>query len=93
MNAEIKINYGEIQETLSQFKAAAESMETSVPAGAFGSTQLDVARKLDELNQLLQQVLVSYKSLLLSNINGTEQSVQSMKEADQQVAGQIAQMR
>ena len=89
MSNEIKIEYGEVENALSQLKAATQSLETSLPTSVGGSNQLDVVTKMEDLNQSFHQMVEAYKALLVNNEQATRTSVEEMRKTDQLLSNSI----
>ena len=89
MSNEIKIDYGEVENALSQLKAATQSLETSLPTSVGGSNQLDVVTKMEDLNQSFHQMVEAYKALLMNNEQATRTSVEEMRKTDQLLSSSI----
>lgn len=89
MSGEIKIKYGEVDEALSNLISSANTLKSSVPQGIQGSNVLDSVEKLETLNQSLNKVLESYQLLLMKNAESTKQSIQAMKDTDQQLSSSM----
>ncbi|HZG70415.1 MAG TPA: YwqI/YxiC family protein [Chondromyces sp.] len=90
MSDQIKIVYEDVEQALTKLKSSTQMIDTSFPSSIGGENVLDTVTKLNEINQALQQLTEAYKALLLKNEEATRQSVQAMKETDEQVANLIA---
>ncbi|MFC4025269.1 YwqI/YxiC family protein [Oceanobacillus longus] len=89
MGNEIRVNQSEIEQNLSKIKATTDSLQPAIPTNIGNGNRLDVVAKLNELNHSLEQMVQSYKELLLRNEELTRQSVQGMADADREISSQI----
>jgi uncharacterized protein YukE len=89
MSNEIKMVFAEVEQELTELKSSAQAVETTFPAAVGGDNVLDVVLKLNDITKSLQTTITSYKTLLLNNEDSTRQSIQAMKQADQEVATTI----
>jgi superfamily I DNA and/or RNA helicase len=89
MSGEIKIKYGEVDEALSNLISSTNTLKPSSPQGIQGSNVLDSVEKLETLNQSLNKLLESYKLLIMNNAESTKQSVQAMKDTDQELSSSM----
>lgn len=71
MNGEIHIQFAQVEKKLRQLQNTTEALTISYLSSIAGGNELDVVRKLDELNGELRHLLERYKTLLLSNIQST----------------------
>ncbi|GMN98884.1 YwqI/YxiC family protein [Parageobacillus thermoglucosidasius] len=89
MNGEIHIRFTQVEKKLRQLQNTTEALTISYLSSIAGENELDVVRKLDELNGELRHLLEKYKTLLLSNIQSTFRSLDAMKETDQAISSSI----
>ncbi|MGD6849456.1 YwqI/YxiC family protein [Rossellomorea aquimaris] len=89
MGNEIRVVQGEIDHHLSKIKSSAESLQPDVPSHIGHENRLEVVTKLNELNQSMEQMVQSYKELLMRNEELTRQAVQDMADADQELSSHI----
>ncbi|GCD82506.1 YwqI/YxiC family protein [Parageobacillus thermoglucosidasius] len=89
MNGEIHIQFAQVEKKLRQLQNTTEALTISYLSSIAGGNELDVVRKLDELNGELRHLLERYKTLLLSNIQSTFHSLDAMKETDQAISSSI----
>lgn len=86
---EIKVVYSDVEQALNTLKSSATNLETTVDKSDIGENVLDVTKKLISLNQTLEEVLVSYKDLIIENEVSTRKSVQVMKQADETIGASM----
>jgi Family of unknown function (DUF5344) len=89
VNGEIHIRFAQVEKKLRQLQNTTEALNISYLSSIAGGNELDVVRKLDELNGELRHLLEKYKTLLLSNIQSTFRSLDAMKETDQAISSSI----
>ncbi|HWI49486.1 MAG TPA: YwqI/YxiC family protein [Rummeliibacillus sp.] len=85
MSTEIKIKQNEIEQALSKMKSSTNALHTSFPSTVGEDNVLTLVQKWKDLHQALEQVLKSYKVLLIQNEEASRQAVQSMIELDRQL--------
>ena len=88
MSNEIKIEYGEVSRALSKLQSSAFSIDSSALKNVTVEDQnmLELSSKIVNLNRSLQEVLSVYKDLLAGNVASTNRSLETMKEAEQQIS-------
>ncbi|GGB32447.1 hypothetical protein GCM10011409_07330 [Lentibacillus populi] len=88
MSEEIKLIFEDVENTLAELRASVQSLKpTSVVA--ITDNQLATADKLNMINQTLDQVITSYKTLLLNNEEATINSVKALKDTEEKAASAI----
>jgi len=80
---EIRIKYSDVEESLSKIQSAVQSLKPNIPKSLGEGNILESIDKLNNLNQILQQTLVTYQQLTAKNIEGTHKSVKMMQETDE----------
>lgn len=85
MSTEIKIKHSEIEQALSKMKSSTNVLHTSFPSRVGEDNVLTLVQKWKGLHQALEQVLESYKTLLIQNEEASRQAVQSMIELDEKL--------
>lgn len=85
MSTEVKMVYGEIEEQLGLMNDAATSLNPQGEPPITGNV-LDTVTKLTELSERLEQLLTKYQTVLLQNIETTKNSVEYMRETDENVS-------
>ncbi|MFC7372594.1 YwqI/YxiC family protein [Fictibacillus iocasae] len=84
--AEIRIKYSDAEAALSKLQAAAQTIEPSMPADISGQNVLDTVKKLNAISHSLQQTLTAYQRLLTKNSQAAKDSIQMMREMDEEIA-------
>ncbi|MGG3805948.1 DUF5344 family protein [Metabacillus fastidiosus] len=88
MSTTIKIEYAEVEASLTKLKSSTNLL--NAPLNEIeGGKNLETLKKLQELNEELQKLSTSYKTLLIANIGSTQKSISSLKEADETLASSI----
>lgn len=85
----MKIVYRDIEQTLDRLALSAKSLDTIVAQDVYGANILETTEKLNQLNRSIQQLLQSYKDLLLTNEMSTRQSVQFIEDSDSRLASEM----
>ncbi|MBH0156279.1 YwqI/YxiC family protein [Fictibacillus sp. 5RED26] len=80
---EIRIKYSDVEESLSKIQSAVQSFQPNIPSSTGEGNVLECIDKLNSLNQILQQTLLTYQQLTIKNIEGTDKSVKMMQETDE----------
>ncbi|MBD7963928.1 YwqI/YxiC family protein [Fictibacillus norfolkensis] len=80
---EIRIKYSDVQESLSKIQSAVQSLKPNTPKSLGEGNVLESIDKLNSLNQILQQTLMTYQQLIIKNLEGTQKSVKMMQETDE----------
>lgn len=88
MGTEVKISFSDVEQTLNEMESSGQALE-SIHVMIADDNQLDMADKLNTINQALDDVIVSYQSLLLNNKEATIRSVQTMQKTDEKAADAI----
>jgi len=81
----IRIDTSVVENALSQLKQASLSLEGNFFKHA-DENVLNMVKKLDEINKTLNEVLTSYRELLLQNESATKESINEMVNADELLA-------
>ena len=84
---EVKVIYGEVEQALKKLQSSAQTIEPLKIEDLHNTNVLDMTEKLGYMNETLQQVLQSYKELLIENEASTSRSVKVLKEVDDSVSG------
>lgn len=88
MSKQIKVNYSEVEHTLTKLKSSCNLL--SAPYKELeGSNNLNAFTKLNLLNEKLHQLSNAYKDLLIDNVEATQKSVSALKEADKMLSSSI----
>lgn len=80
---EIKFQYHDIERVVKGMTTASTSLEPSLPKDVVKNNQLDVTKKMEEINKSLEQIMTNYQELLAQNEAMVTSSVEAMKATDQ----------
>ncbi|MFT0802638.1 YwqI/YxiC family protein [Bacillus swezeyi] len=89
MSQEIKVKTGEVKEALSKLQHSAEALKPNVPTDIKGKNNLDVVKKIEDMNKDLKELTKAYASALSKQIAQTESAVETMKDTDNKLASSI----
>ncbi|MEH6947112.1 DUF5344 family protein [Bacillus sp. JJ634] len=89
MTQEMKVRYGDVEDAISKIENASDTFETSLMKEIASGNELEVVNKLNELNNMLEEVGQSYKKVLKENNQSVIRSLQHLKEADQNISSSI----
>ncbi|MGN1402409.1 MAG: YwqI/YxiC family protein [Bacillus sp. (in: firmicutes)] len=89
MDSEIKIIYTEVEQALEKLRSTADTLDSVKLQKVEGETILDVANKINTLNETLTSIMETYKQVLLDNERSTSRSIQAMKEVDESLSSVI----
>ncbi|API92786.1 MULTISPECIES: DUF5344 family protein [unclassified Virgibacillus] len=89
MSEEIKIAHGPIQKTITKLEMTTQQLNSDMTSGYVGENTLDMTKKLEELNHLLEDVLASYQVMLLEHGKSTMDAVAQFIESEQSIASSI----
>lgn len=92
MSGEIKLRIEVVNKALANIKSAATNLETAYPIEVGPRNQLNVVTTMNEINRTMQQALEAYQKILLSNVDATVISAETVSRADEQVANTINNM-
>jgi len=80
---EIKFQFHDIERVLKEMAMASTSLEPTMPKDVVKNNQLDVTKKIEQVNMLLETIMTNYKELLAQNESMVRSSVEAMKATDQ----------
>ena len=80
---EIKFQYNDIERILKEMAMASTSLDPSLPKDVVKNNQLDVTKKMEQINRLLEDIMTNYKDLLAQNESMVQSSVKAMKATDE----------
>jgi Family of unknown function (DUF5344) len=89
MTKEMKIRYRDVEDAISKIENASDAFETSLMKGIAGGNELEVVNKINELNNVLEEVGQGYKKVLKENNQSVIRSLQNLKETDQNISSSI----
>ncbi|PMC37403.1 hypothetical protein CJ195_11650 [Bacillus sp. UMB0899] len=80
---EIKFQYHDIDRVLKEMTNASTTLAPSFPKDIVKNNQLDVTKKIEQINKSLEEIITSYQELLAQNESMVQSSVDAMKATDQ----------
>ncbi|WP_338778720.1 YwqI/YxiC family protein [Metabacillus sp. FJAT-52054] len=86
MSEEIVLDIDEVNKAVDGLQSSSQGFTSSLASDFASGNELDAVKKINELNKALQDAADQYKALLLKNIQATKESVQSMKDTDDELA-------
>jgi Family of unknown function (DUF5344) len=89
MSQEMKIRYGDVENTVSKIEAAADAFEITLAKDVASGNELDVVAKLNEINNLLEEIGRTYKNVLKDNNQSVLNTLENLKAADQEISSSI----
>lgn len=89
MSKEIRIKYGEVEQSISRIEKTLHSLKTEVPHNLATENRLDVVDRMNQLNQLLTEIGNSYKEVLAANNESVRKALSDMENTDQQLSSSI----
>jgi hypothetical protein len=89
MSQEIKIRYRDVEDAVSKIENAADAFETTLVKDLASGNELDVVTKLNEINNLLEDIGRTYNSVLKDNNQSVLKTLQDLKEVDQNISSSI----
>lgn len=89
---EIKFQYHDIDRVLKGMTMASTSLEPSLPKDVVKNNQLDVTKKIEQINKSLEEMMTNYQELLAQNESMVHSSVEAMKATDEALKTSISAM-
>lgn len=89
--SEIKVVDHAVDGALTSLKQSAQDFESDLTIDK-GQNQLNLVDKIEEINQQLDELVNSYRALLLQNEKDTRNAVEALKEADRLAASGLRRM-
>jgi len=89
MSTEIKLVDAPIEAALAELKSSIQSMETTFSKEIEGENVLDMVNKLNEMKASFEEIVTIYQALLVSNVDGTKDSIEAFQEMESSLANSI----
>ena len=86
MIGEIKITPIPIDQAISSLKESVQSFQTFLPTEIKGANHLEFIKEMNDINRTYSLLLNDYQALLTKHLDGTETSIEKIKETDQSLA-------
>ncbi|MFJ7637755.1 DUF5344 family protein [Peribacillus sp. NPDC097224] len=89
MSQEIKVNGEDVKSAISKMDRTMESFKTKLLEDFAAGNELDVVKKIKELNHQLEKIGQSYKEILKANNQSVRTAIQEVEQVDQQLSTSI----
>ncbi|WP_026909127.1 YwqI/YxiC family protein [Paucisalibacillus globulus] len=89
MSGEIKLVDGPIKQGISQLNGSTRALVTSFYSFQKGDNTLDMVDSLLEINQSFEDVLITYREIMVKHAGMTEEAIVSLQETEKLVASGI----
>ncbi|MCA0993822.1 DUF5344 family protein [Guptibacillus hwajinpoensis] len=89
MSKEIRIKYGEVEQSISRIEKTLLALNTEIPQNLATENRLDVVDRMNQLNHLLTEIGNSYRTVLAANNESVRQTLSDMETTDQQLSSSI----
>lgn len=86
MSEEIKLSDSPVQERISELRSSIQGLDMSFSESIEGDNNLDMVTKFNEIKEDYEALLTQFEALFVSNVNATEEAVESLKETERHVA-------
>ena len=85
----MKVQYAEVEAKVDQMESASEAFETSFMKDMASGNQLDVVKKMNELNQFFEEVGNAYKQIVRENNQTVRTTLTELHNADVAISSSI----
>jgi len=89
MSTEIKLVDAPIEAALAELKSSIQLMDTTFSKEIEGENVQDMVNKLNEMKASFEEIVTMYQALLVSNVDGTKDSIEAFKEMESSLANAI----
>ena len=89
MSTEIKLVDAPIEAALAELKSSIQLMDTTFSKEIEGENVQDMVNKLNEMKASFEEIVTMYQALLVSNVDGTKDSIEAFKEMESSLANSI----
>ncbi|MFJ7678984.1 DUF5344 family protein [Peribacillus sp. NPDC097284] len=89
MSQEIKVNGEDVKSAISKMDRTMESFKTKLTEDFAAGNELDVVKKINELNHQLEKIGQTYKEILKANNQSVRTAIQEVEQVDQQLSTSI----
>lgn len=89
LSQEIKVNGEDVKTALSKMDRTMESFKTKLIEDFAARNELDVVKKINELNQQLEKISETYKEILKANNQSVRTAIQELEKVDYQLSTSI----
>lgn len=85
----MKVQYSAVEAKVDKMESAAEAFENSVKKDMASGNQLDVVKKMNELNQFFEEVGNAYKQIVRENNQTVRTTLTELHNADVAISSSI----
>lgn len=89
LSQEIKVNGEDVKSAISMMDRTMESFKTKLLEDFAAGNELDVVKKIKELNHQLEKIGQTYKEILKANNQSVRTAIQEVEQVDQQLSTSI----
>ena len=89
LSQEIKVNGEDVKSAISKMDRTMESFKTKLLDDFATGNELDVVKKIKELNHQLEKIGQTYKEILKANNQSVRTAIQEVEQVDQQLSTSI----
>lgn len=89
LSQEIKVNGEDVKSAISTMDRTMESFKTKLLEDFAAGNELDVVKKIKELNHQLEKIGQTYKEILKANNQSVRTAIQEVEQVDQQLSTSI----
>jgi len=86
MSEEIKLEFAPVQQSLNELKNTIEAMEHAFSKNVSGDSSMEVVDKLQQMKQQLEDINLTYQTVLRENTESANLVMERLKETDHTVA-------
>ncbi|MED4532072.1 DUF5344 family protein [Metabacillus fastidiosus] len=85
----MKVRYGDVEASVFKIDSRTETLQTDAGKEIASGNKLNIVKKLNELNSLLEEVGKAYKQLIRENNESVRKSLQELKETDVKLSSYV----
>ncbi|MFC7365043.1 MULTISPECIES: DUF5344 family protein [Bhargavaea] len=83
---QIKVEFETVRQSVSNMESMTESLDPALPKDLAGSNVLDLIKKINQLNLILEQQGEEFKRILRLNHESVRESADMLDETDHQLS-------
>ncbi|MGE7602376.1 DUF5344 family protein [Peribacillus sp. NPDC097675] len=89
LSQEIKVNGEDVKTAISKMDRTMETFKTKLLEDFAAGNELDVVKKINELNHQLEAIGQTYEEILKANNQSVRTAIQEIEKVDQQLSTSI----
>lgn len=93
MTTEIKVVQNSVNQALSTLSSSAQTLKTPFSKEISRNNQMDLVEKIGDINKTYASLIQQYKTLLLNNIEVTNETVEAIAKMDENIATSMIKSR